>query len=144
MEQSIQIRDTEIELTDVLRLIGEGHSYEQILGTLPQLNMGDIMAAAKFAADIISSCVTAPGIISIDHSVEFRLMGNRMVNVTEIRKEFPKAFAPWSANEDNQLAALFRRGEQLERIAEIHQRKPGAIRARLEKLGLIERTARSD
>ncbi|UCC43717.1 MAG: DUF433 domain-containing protein [Candidatus Zixiibacteriota bacterium] len=144
MEQSVHIRDTEIEVTELLLMIGEGHSYEQILAAHPGLNMGDIMAAARFAADIINSCVTAPGIIRVDHSVEFRLMGNRMVNVTEIRKEFPKAFAPWTANEDNQLVGLFKKGEKLERIAEIHQRKPGAIRARLEKLGLIERTARSD
>ena len=47
----------------------------------------------------------------------------------------------WSAEEDKQLVTMFRKGEAIADIASAHQRKHGAITARLIKLGLIEETA---
>ncbi len=49
------------------------------------------------------------------------------------------AYKPWSAAEDAALTEAHRRGDSIRRIAEIHERQPGAIRSRLVKLGLILR-----
>lgn len=138
MERKVEIRDTGVAVTEVLDLVGEGHTYEQILRIHLNLTMADIMAIAKFASDVISGYVTSDGLIKVNHNTEFRLSGNRAFNLTEMRKEHPKAFVKWTTNEDNQLMALFKKGEGISQIAKIHQRKPGAIRARLDKLGLLE------
>src|SRR5262249_50832586 len=43
----------------------------------------------------------------------------------------------WNADEDNRLRARFEAGEAIIALAAAHQRKPGAITARLIKLGVI-------
>ena len=57
----------------------------------------------------------------------------------EIRKIYPKAYASWTEEEDNQLINEFKQNLTMEKIAVIHERKKGAITARLLKLGLIEK-----
>ena len=46
---------------------------------------------------------------------------------------------PWSEEEDRQLYASFVAGKPLELIVTSHERKPGGIRSRLQRLGLIDR-----
>jgi DNA helicase-2/ATP-dependent DNA helicase PcrA len=48
----------------------------------------------------------------------------------------------WSADEDGQLRTMFLAGEGIAAIARKHQRKRGAIRSRLAKLGLMPADAR--
>jgi hypothetical protein len=43
----------------------------------------------------------------------------------------------WSAGEDERLRAAFQAGEAIAAIADTHERKIGAITARLVRLGLI-------
>lgn len=138
MQTKVTIRDTGVPLAEILRLIGDGYSYDQILMTHKQLNLGDIMAAAKFGCDLVTDYVTADGLISVEHPTEYKVTGNRVVNLTKARKDHPRAFETWTTNEDNQLVSLFKRGEKVGKIAEIHKRNPGAIRARLQKLGLMD------
>jgi hypothetical protein len=47
----------------------------------------------------------------------------------------------WSADEDERLRASFLTGEAIAAMAAAHQRKRGAIRSRLVKLGLVEKDA---
>ena len=56
------------------------------------------------------------------------------------------AWKPWTAEEEERLAAAFGRGDSINSIAEAHRRKPGGITSRLIRLGLIERAgvAKSD
>ncbi len=56
----------------------------------------------------------------------------------EIRAIHPKAYMPWSKEEDAELRERFLGGETGKTLADAFGRKPGAIRARLVKLGLIE------
>jgi hypothetical protein len=49
----------------------------------------------------------------------------------------PRHGLSWSANEDDRLRAAFSAGEAIAAIAAEHERKIGAITARLVKLGLI-------
>ena len=44
---------------------------------------------------------------------------------------------PWSCEEETRLKIEFSSGTNLQEIAKAHQRSDGAIRSRLEKLGLL-------
>ena len=59
-------------------------------------------------------------------------------SLDEIRAEFPNAYRPWDEAGDKQLRMLFAGGMPIARIAKHFQRKPGSIRSRLKKFGLIE------
>ena len=60
-------------------------------------------------------------------------------DIDRIRKKYPKAYTLWIKDDDILLEKLFKDGEKNSKLAEIFQRQPSAIRARLIKLGLIER-----
>lgn len=55
--------------------------------------------------------------------------------MTKIKKDFPKAYEPWTSREESMLLELFSKGEKINSIASILKRKPGAIKQRLIKLG---------
>ena len=55
-----------------------------------------------------------------------------------VRATHPRAWAPWPPEEDDDLRQEFASGTSVSRMAKAHERKPGAIRSRLKKLGLIE------
>jgi hypothetical protein len=54
----------------------------------------------------------------------------------ELRLQYPKAYISWTAEEDELLRKRFGEGQTIRRLSEQFQRKPGAIRSRLRKLGL--------
>ena len=58
-------------------------------------------------------------------------------NLDEIRKYYPRAHEKWTEKEDNQIINEYKQGQTIPQIAVSHQRKTGAIRSRLKKLGLI-------
>jgi hypothetical protein len=55
----------------------------------------------------------------------------------DIKKIHPRAYDPWMPEEDDALVKEFKQGIPISELARIHQRKIGAIEARLAKLGLI-------
>jgi ATP-dependent DNA helicase PIF1 len=54
-----------------------------------------------------------------------------------IREKHPQAYRSWTADEEAELKKLFERGKQMKEISEKLGRKPGGIRSRLKKLGLV-------
>jgi len=58
-------------------------------------------------------------------------------SVDEARKQHPKAYAPWSEDDDKRLADEFKSGKEVSVLAQLFQRNTGAIRSRLRRLGLI-------
>lgn len=54
----------------------------------------------------------------------------------QVARQFPSAYERWSADEDSKLRSEYARGMSTGAIAELHSRRPGAIRSRLRKLGL--------
>ncbi|MDD3486828.1 MAG: PIF1 family DEAD/DEAH box helicase [Candidatus Moranbacteria bacterium] len=59
--------------------------------------------------------------------------------VSRAREKHPKAYMPWTEKEDEDLKYFFQKQKRPENdLAIVFQRKPGAIRARLKKLGLVE------
>jgi hypothetical protein len=62
--------------------------------------------------------------------------GERAAAVARARERDPKAFQPWTPEEESRLAEAFRGGTSLGELAERHGRSRRAIEMRLEKLGL--------
>lgn len=64
---------------------------------------------------------------------------SKAYDVDEIRKEFPKAYAKWTPEEDALLSETFRNDTRktISDLSKSFGRKPGAISSRLNKLGLI-------
>jgi len=136
--RSILIRNTGLRVTDVLDLIAQGYSYYQILLNHPQLNLSDIMVAARVAEQLIQELVTVQGIVMIEGSIEVTCHNGRLVDLTSMRRQFPRAFEPWTRQEEEDLAGQFHQGLSVAEIAALHGRKRGAIKTRLKKLGLLQ------
>jgi len=58
--------------------------------------------------------------------------------VGEIRLDHPRAYERWTLEEDNSLTDRYKSGATVSQLANMHQRKPGAIRSRLKKLNLLK------
>ncbi len=56
--------------------------------------------------------------------------------LSEIKKEYPNAYEPWTKEDDELLAKEFRAGKSTKELCSIFKRHSGAIRSRLEKLEL--------
>ncbi|MEG4497728.1 hypothetical protein QUB05_11730 [Microcoleus sp. F10-C6] len=56
----------------------------------------------------------------------------------KIRHKYPRAYVKWSQDEDENLKKEYASGQQIGELVQRFQRQPGAIRSRLQKLGLIE------
>lgn len=59
-------------------------------------------------------------------------------SVDDIRKNFAKAYMPWTIEEDNLLEHIFNEGKSVREMAKIFERKEGAIHSRLRKIGVIK------
>ena len=68
-----------------------------------------------------------------------QLTDEPLYSVYACRQEFPNAYNAWSNEDDMVLARLWSEGVAMEEIAAHFQRKPGAIRSRVRKLGLEEK-----
>ncbi|MCX6763470.1 MAG: PIF1 family DEAD/DEAH box helicase [Candidatus Moranbacteria bacterium] len=60
--------------------------------------------------------------------------------VDEIRKKFTKAYMPWTKENDKLLEKFFDQDKSIRELAEIFERKEGAIRSRLKKIGAVKDT----
>jgi hypothetical protein len=109
----------------ILEAIATGHTFEQILVQDLAWTYHDIFQAA---AEAIEAADQPRG---TGKSYEDRM--------AEIRRAHPKAYLPWSAEEDARLSERFRSGASIKELAREFQRQPSAIRSRLPKLGLIPR-----
>lgn len=137
MERSIEIRDTGIAVTDVLGLIAQGYSYYQILLRHSELTLADIMLSAKLARELISEFIVSESTIRVEGNITLTATGGRVVNLTKVRQEYPRAFEPWTQTEDRELTEQFHNKVSVSEMVRLHGRKPGAIRTRLKKLGLL-------
>ena len=58
--------------------------------------------------------------------------------IKDIRKEFPKAYEKWTELDDKLLKESYLMDTSISELAKLFQRKSGAIRSRLKKIGLIK------
>lgn len=138
MSTTVMIRDTGVAAGHVLRLVAEGYSYDQILKANPGLIMGDIMATAELARQVIESLQDEHGDIDIGYEISFVFAKGKFVSLDKLRQQYPRAYVEWTDREDNSLAEMFKKGAKIDDIARQHQRQPGAVRIRLRRLGLIK------
>ena len=139
---TVRIRDSGVSVSEVLKLMAEGYSYDQILKANLKLNMGDIMAAADLARQIVEALTDEHDEVEIHHHISFVFSKGKVVPLEKLREEFPRAYMEWSDLEDQALADMFHKGAKINDIAKRHQRQPGAIQKRLVRLGLIKKEAK--
>lgn len=61
---------------------------------------------------------------------------SKSYTVSKVRLKYPNAYEKWSEKQDNLLKENLLKGMTLTQLAKHLQRKPGAIRSRIKKLGL--------
>ncbi len=137
MEKSIVIRDTDVTINDILEMISRGLSYYQILLSDSRLTLSDIMVTAKIAKEIIAEMVSPDKTINVEGTIQITAHAGRITNLSELRKAHPRAFEPWTRDEERQLVEMFHAGRDQSEIARALKRKRGAITARLKKLELM-------
>lgn len=102
----------------ILELIADGHSYSQIVDGGHDVKYIDIFAAAREALELL------------DSGDEYA------IRMAAIKERHPRAYEPWSPEEDASLERLYRSGVPTTEIASRLQRRPTAIGSRLRKLAL--------
>lgn len=65
-----------------------------------------------------------------------QLTGEPTHSVYACRQEYPNAYLPWTEEDDLELTRLWCEGMTVKALSAHFQRKPGAIRSRIEKLDL--------
>ena len=65
-----------------------------------------------------------------------QLIGEPTYSVYACRQEYPNAYMPWTKEDDLILTRMWNEGATNKELSSHFQRKPGAIRSRVEKLGL--------
>jgi hypothetical protein len=72
-------------------------------------------------------------------AIEFMFGKNesKAYSIQEIRQKYPKAYERWTESEDMHLKNGFNQSKTIDELANIFQRKPNAIRSRLQKMGLL-------
>ena len=144
METSIRIRDTGVRATEVLDLLASGSSPEQITKRIPKVTVADILGVLRLAHDILANHVTAEDEISLSTDVILRAMSGRIIDVSKVREEYPRAYEKWTPAEDTELVNLFKNRARIEDISARLKRQPGAITSRLLKLGHIKSSSRNE
>lgn len=100
----------------ILAMLSEGLSTQQILRQNAPLTPLDIQSAAAEALAMLEAGES------------------RAQRVARVRRVHPRAFEPWSDEDDADLAENFRAGARVADLARATGRPPGAVRMRLEKL----------
>lgn len=59
-------------------------------------------------------------------------------SIKDIQKTYSRAYAPWTNDEDERLKQRYKQGATINDLVNEFQRKPGGIRSRLKKLGLLQ------
>ena len=136
MEKSIVIRDTGVDVIDILKLMSQGYSYYQILMNHPALTLGDIMLSAKVAQELIENLIVTKGVIRVEGAIEVVCSSSKRHTSFQQRERLPRACQAWSTAEDREMVQQYRNGLSLTEIARLHGRGKGAIRTRLRKLGV--------
>ena len=63
--------------------------------------------------------------------------GEKSYSVEQIRQQHPKAYARWTEAETSDLKRAHAEGKTTDELAKLLGRQPGAIRSRLQRMGLI-------
>ena len=104
----------------ILRLIADGWSYAQIVDGYTGATYKDIFAAAQEALALVDGS-TGP-------------QPTPESAIDRIRRRHPKAYEPWSDEDEAHLIAMHAEGQRLSDMSDVPQRQPSALRSRLRRL----------
>jgi DNA-binding NarL/FixJ family response regulator len=114
----------------VLQMIADGHSYAQIVDRHPDLNYHDIFYAAEEVIWLLDRLhISSKGGAAEKPPSEMSAM-------EKAKLQYPRAYAPWTESEDEELRIMHADGIKNKKIADHFQRQPSAIQSRIKKLGL--------
>ena len=142
-EKSILMGDSGATIIEVLELLSRGNSYEAIIKACPGLTYTDILAAAGHAARLISENLIVENEVRVGAQIKLVVANRKLVDLEKVRQEHPRAYEPWTDDEQNRLVSMFKARESRGAISRALGRNVGAIEARLERLGLVTRKAAS-
>lgn len=71
--------------------------------------------------------------------IKSNIIESELSVIYEIRKEHPNAYEKWSPKDDSELEKLFCEKKTIDELSSIFKRQPSAIRARINKLELLEK-----
>ena len=125
-EKTIYIRDTGATVSEILEMIANGDSYGQILQAKPELNIADIMAAARTARDLIELLIEPSGTIRVRSAVRVTATKGAIRTVDEVRQHHPRAFEKWTPNEEKEVSERFEKGQSVTDIASARARLSAA------------------
>jgi hypothetical protein len=118
----------------ILYFLGQGHSPRRILAENPDLDEEDVRAAAM---EGLRALEEERAVVASAPRPE-----SRAERIARVRLKHPNAFAPWSESEDADLQQEFANGASVAALSRAFGRPTGAIRMRLEKLGVDPRRAK--
>lgn len=144
MEHTIRIRDTGVRATQILELLAVGNSPDQITHQIPKVTVTDVLGVIQLAHDILANHVAPDDEITITSSIVLRAMSGRVIDISKVREEYPRAYEKWGPAEDAELVKLYQNRTRTEDISARLKRQPGAITARLMKLGHIKSKSRAE
>lgn len=103
----------------ILYLLYDGRTHDDILAEHPDFTREDI---ARACGEGLAALESGPR------------LETREERIARLRHTHPRAYAPWTREEDARLLEGFRDGTSLAALARDAGRQPNAVRARLEKL----------
>ena len=121
--------------TAIMALIAQGCSYEQIVAAHPSITYRDIFKAAEE----VLAATKLPDSNPRRGAPDAPAHANEDDYRTRVKLRHRRAYEVWTAREEDQLRRLIEDGLTVARIAGRLERNRGAIRARIVRLGLVNR-----
>ena len=117
---------------EILRLIALGHSHDQVVSSIEGITYYDVMFAAQEALDRDNRPRPTP--------IHPRLaeQERKQASLAKIRAVHPRAYEPWTSDEEAQLRKLHAEMADIAQISTRLGRGSGGVTSRLQKLGLID------
>lgn len=116
--------------------------YRQSTDEDSEKNSSELKVCGNHLKEIIDVLVEYHAYITSDSQVPFSPPTEAPIKtsyadmVAKKRERYPRAYAPWVPEDDEELTFLFQQKLPTKELAKIFGRNPGAIRARIKKLGL--------
>lgn len=135
MESKYKIRDTGIDILEVLKLLAKGLSPNQIITQLTTLTHKDIMDVAQQAHNIV-----ARHLIRENYQ---HLIANFDSSLTKLNQTFNDTIndntLKWQKEELDELKKLCQNNAELKEIARIFKRSELAVKIQLDHMGLSKK-----
>ena len=94
--------------------------------------------AGRVRFEVVRTEISEPKYLKNQNKPLQQDSSQKAYSIKHIRKTHPRAYAPWTKEEDERLRKRYRQGVTISNLAIEFQRQPGGIRSRIKKLGLLK------